>query len=272
MKQQKQKVAVDSTFNSALDSTIGELKTNRCYSPSSIVNEQQKIRYAIPIQLKTPRAGRTADAQIPAAPCLSEDALNQLPLLLDPLRKYTKPKITPSFRLLSAYREWAGGKEGQPVSIRGWMTHAYNYKMFGKSFSGGEHAAIIVRASTATTVELMSIIAYPDSRGHGTVMMDQLCRMADEFGVDIWLDALPYGKKRVHIPLKILKRFYRRFGFAAIDRVRPEWLCGYHECDKAGLANVMFRRASLSGAPATPSNLPASKATGLDGGAAEQLK
>jgi hypothetical protein len=123
------------------------------------------------------------------------------------------------------------------------MLCGHGYKFFGKVFKEEEHAMMTIRAATDTVVELQTIISYPDSRGSGSVMMEKLCSIADDQRVDIWLDAVPFGSDRAHIPLKKLKSFYRRFGFASMNAPRSEWLCGYHEWDGSRHSNVMFRRS-----------------------------
>ena len=57
--------------------------------------------------------------------------------------------------------------------------------------------------------------------------------------VDIWLDTLPFGPKPIDMPLKKIRRFYRRFGFEDQKTVCAEWLCGAILTPRS---NAMLRR------------------------------
>src|SRR5687767_1034940 len=120
---------------------------------------------------KAVAAGGTSNASALASWATDYD---QLPSLLNP-----GPKVTIAQRLLCALGDSTDGSESKPASIRGWMMHGYGYKAFVKAFTKNEYACVQLRASTNRAAELTSLIAYPDSHGHGSVMMTQVCKLAD---------------------------------------------------------------------------------------------
>jgi len=62
-------------------------------------------------------------------------------------------------------------------------------------------------------IHISSIHVFPDSArtGLATEVMGVLSEMADEFQVELRLNAKPFGEPK--IPKRKLKSFYRRFGF-----------------------------------------------------------
>ncbi len=90
-------------------------------------------------------------------------------------------------------------------------------------------------------VEVGSLIAYPDRVGSATKTMNVICDLADQFGITLWLDAVPYGSNREHIPLKKLRSFYAKLGFTPVKQVNRRWTCGYHKFNHSPLENVMIR-------------------------------
>lgn len=169
----------------------------------------------------------------------------------------------PSRKLLCALGDCVGPEASdRPLHARTQL--AWGYKTFIFSFGhDGEHVGAILAATNDDTVELQTLIAYPDRRGHGTEVMRKICRLADSLGVSVWLDAHPFGSHRQHITVEKLKGFYGRFGFIALKRVSPDWVNGYHRWDRYKFTNPMLRRPVLPMAAAGRGG-----ATGMDVGSA----
>jgi hypothetical protein len=62
------------------------------------------------------------------------------------------------------------------------------------------------------TVRLVSIRAFTPKQGAGTEVMEKLVELADQLGVTLGLDPVPYHAQ-VKIPQRKLIQWYRRFGF-----------------------------------------------------------
>lgn len=54
-------------------------------------------------------------------------------------------------------------------------------------------------------------------QGHATVLLDSICKLADEIGMDLWLEAQRSGNPgEGTMSNKELERFYSKFGFKVI--------------------------------------------------------
>jgi GNAT superfamily N-acetyltransferase len=149
-------------------------------------------------------------------------------------------KATPAHRLLCVLGDWATTDGVKLCSERARRLATHGYKYFFRQF-GDDHAGMVLRASSTDVIEVHTLIAYPDRRGHGTTMMSKLCEEADTLGVRLWLDALPFGANRQLIPLSKLKTFYRSFGFFVIQRPQAHWVNGFHRWEHSSLRNLMLR-------------------------------
>jgi hypothetical protein len=114
------------------------------------------------------------------------------------------------------------------------------YKDFNLSIDGGR-VHLTLGATTADTVEIQTIIAYPYRNGHGSAVMARLCELADTLGVHLWLQATPFGI-RTHIPELKLKVFYENFGFVEAE-IDPTWFNEGHRRDRS-LKHPMTRDPS----------------------------
>lgn len=158
-------------------------------------------------------------------------------------------KASPAQKVLSAFGDWAPTEGIQPCSDHGWLLATHGYKFFVRRFEEG-HAAMVLRASSNDVIEIQTLIAYPDRQGYGTQMLSKLCEHADVLGVQLWLDALPFGKNRIQIPLTKLKLVYRQFGFFAIRQSQPNWLCGFHRSGRVHMKSLMLRNPQWRADPA----------------------
>jgi hypothetical protein len=149
---------------------------------------------------------------------------------------------TPSQRFMCALGDWLVAAEAKPVSQRGHVLLAYDYRPFKAEFDGG-NVGVILRSTAPTVVEIQSLISYPDRRGYGTQVMQRLCGVADDTGVVLWLVAVPFGRKREHIPLSKLRAFYKRFAFFGLRSVNSAWVNGFHRWDRASFRYPMMRTA-----------------------------
>jgi len=162
---------------------------------------------------------------------------------------------TPAQRFLCAVGDWAATDNVRLVSRRARVMDAYFYKYFVARFGDKGNTAFVLAASSNDTVELNSIISYPDRRGHGTVVMERLCTLADECGVRLWLDACPYGRNHEHISIRKLLAFYQGFGFFPVAKIDRRWISGYHLWDKYKFRHPMIRNAQLITAEIVPARL-----------------
>ena len=155
-------------------------------------------------------------------------------------------KASPAQKMLCAVGDWSENRETPPVPVSGQarVMHGHGYKTFALAYGDTGFTALTLRAAGADVLELHTIISYPDRRGNGATTMRRLCGLADDLGVRIWLDALPFGRGRKHIPLDKLLEFYRGFGFFRIHRVEPTWLNGYHSWDRYRSHRPMLRNPS----------------------------
>ena len=151
-------------------------------------------------------------------------------------------KASPAQMVLCMFEEWTDSQNVvmEPRSEDGRLLEAHGYKFFLRKF-GEEHAFMILRESMRDVIEVESLIAYPDRRGHGTAMLFKLCELADRLDVQLWLDAVPYGANRSRIPLPKLKQVYRRFGFFPIRAPHLRWITEFHHWNHARMKNVMLR-------------------------------
>ena len=135
-----------------------------------------------------------------------------------------------------------------PANINPFVAAACGYKFFAFVF-GNTAVGLGLRATTSAVIELHSIIAYPDRKGGGTVVIQRLCDLADELGVTLWLDAFPFGANRTHIPLPKLKSYYRSFDFFTVRQVNPKWVTAHHRLTQATFKNLMMRNPRTRSRP-----------------------
>lgn len=154
-------------------------------------------------------------------------------------------KATPAQRLLSMFGDWAPPDGALATSEQRSRLASNGYTYFIQRF-GDAHACIVLRASSSDVIEVQTLIAYPDKRGHGTAMLTKLCEVADVLEVQLWLDAKPFGECRSHIPLSKLKSVYRSFGFFPLREPHWSWISGFHRWDHTRMKNVMLRNARLA--------------------------
>lgn len=69
-----------------------------------------------------------------------------------------------------------------------------------------------------TVVELHTIESMKPKSGNGAKVMQRLCSLADQMGVTLALEAMPFQPRMggKPIPVDKLKRFYQRFGFRTV--------------------------------------------------------
>ncbi len=158
-----------------------------------------------------------------------------------------KSLASPAHRMLCAVGDWCVDGRPIPVSERARVQRAYGYKLFVIRREGG-HVWLVLRNTADDVVELNSVIAYPGQQGHGTAVLERLCTLADDLQVRLWLEAVPYGCDREHIPLAKLKAVYCRAGFFPIKQVDPAWVNDYHRWDRVSFEQVMLRNPAPDGA------------------------
>ncbi len=66
-------------------------------------------------------------------------------------------------------------------------------------------------------VELAYIYMYNEKKGHGSIVLNKICELADLHGLEVELDAVPIKKLRAPIPKSKLHNFYIKFGFKKSD-------------------------------------------------------
>ena len=62
-------------------------------------------------------------------------------------------------------------------------------------------------------VELAYIYIYEKQQGHGSAIIKKICKLADEYKLEVELDAVPISKSNDPIPQWKLHAFYREFKF-----------------------------------------------------------
>jgi len=117
---------------------------------------------------------------------------------------------------------------------------AVGYQNFGFR-DAGRMVSLTLHPTNHEMVELHSVIAYPDRVGQGTAIMKRLCELADQLEVILWLEALPYGSDREHIPHAKLTAWYKSFQFFHIKYPNPKWLSPLHIKEKSNWLCPMMR-------------------------------
>lgn len=82
--------------------------------------------------------------------------------------------------------------------------------MLGYTATGGMHVEI----EGSELINLERLYVDEQGSGHGTEMMQTLCRCCDAFGVEITLIAEPFSHNgQPEMPIENLMVFYEKFGF-----------------------------------------------------------
>lgn len=150
-------------------------------------------------------------------------------------------KATPAQRLLCSFGDGASHQcRIELVSTRAHVLDAYGYKNFVYEFGENAIAHLQLKATDDLVIEVRLLAAIPYRVGSGSRVMQILCRLADEIGVTLWLNACPFGSRK-HIPIGKLKDFYRCLGFFPVKRIDTAWTNGYHRWDRTGFDHPMIR-------------------------------
>jgi len=155
----------------------------------------------------------------------------------------------PSAKFLCSYSNLPGVIQpfvsGWNISEDAKIKKRFGYRsfifVFDESQKPRHYGSVLMAKSNSNTIEIQSIITYPDQHGYGSQMMNTICDLADATGVNIWLDCAPYGSDRQHIPLKKLIAFYERFGFARIAKVPSKYVNDYHRIGQSRFDDPMIR-------------------------------
>ncbi|WP_444898527.1 GNAT family N-acetyltransferase [Microbulbifer sp. VAAC004] len=66
-------------------------------------------------------------------------------------------------------------------------------------------------------VELAYIFIYSKRQGYGSIILNKICELADVYGLEVELDAIPIAAFGSPIPQSELYSFYRKYGFKNSD-------------------------------------------------------
>ncbi len=111
-------------------------------------------------------------------------------------------KVTAAMKLLTAVGDWQHDIRVRPLSTRAFVLVGHGYKSFAQGYGQDGLTSLTLRASDPTTVEVQTLVAYPDHIGLGSTAMRRLCDLADQLGVTLWLDAQPFGDTCTEAPLR----------------------------------------------------------------------